>query len=353
MKLFACQGCGQVVYFENTRCERCERALGYLPLAETVTALEPAGEAWRTLARPERQVRFCENATKDACNWLLGAQEEGPLCTACRFNRAIPDLAVGENLLLWRRVEIAKHRLFYTLLRLRLPLRGRDEDHPDGLAFDVLAGAPEPDAPAVMTGHDNGLITIALEEADDAERERRRAALNEPYRSLLGHFRHEIGHYYWDVLVRDGGRLEECRAVFGDDTADYQAALERHYAGGPPAGWQEQFVSAYAAVHPWEDWAETWAHYFHIIDTLEMARAFGIRIRPWVGEEEGMVANIRLDPYRVADVHEIIDAWLPLSFAMNSLNRAMGNADLYPFVISPPVVEKLGFVHAVLHSARG
>ena len=178
----------------------------------------------------------------------------------------------------WRKLEAAKHRLFYTLLRLNLPIETRNEN-PEGLAFDFLADQPAQSGPKVMTGHDNGLITIALAEADDAERERRRTAMGEPYRTLLGHFRHEVGHYYWDRLVRDEGRLDPCRAVFGDDSQDYEQALQRHYAEGAPANWQENFVSAYATTHPWEDFAETWAHYLHIVDTLEMAGAFGVQRR--------------------------------------------------------------------------
>jgi hypothetical protein len=263
----------------------------------------------------------------------------------------IPDLGVAGNDQLWARLEGAKHRLFYTLLRLKLPLNNRIENPEHGLAFDFLAD-PLTHAASVMTGHDNGLITIALEEADDVERERRRTDMREPYRSLLGHFRHEVGHYFWDVLIRDGDRLDEWRAVFGDDSQDYGAALQRHYQNGPPADWQESYVSAYATTHPWEDWAETWAHYLHIVDTLEMARAFGIRVQPRVTADETLAAEIDLDPYQTENMRDIIDAWLPLTFAVNSLNRAMGNQDLYPFVLSPAVIAKLSFVHDVVHSKR-
>jgi hypothetical protein len=350
MKLFRCQSCGQVLYFENTHCERCSHRLGYLPGISAVSALEPEGDLWRTLATPRREVRFCANAGYDACNWLIETEVEGPLCEACRYNHTIPDLSVEENLSRWRRLELAKHWLFYTLLKLKLPLRSRVDDPENGLAFDFLADNPVSTGPKVLTGHDNGLITIALEEADDAERERRRTQMGEPYRSLLGHFRHEVGHYFWDVLIRDGGRLDDCRAVFGDDRRDYQEALQAHYQNGAPADWQEHHVSAYATSHPWEDWAETWAHYLHIVDTLEMAYAFGIRVQPRVTRDETLTAEIDLDPYRTADMREIIDAWLPLTFAMNSLNRAMGNHDLYPFVLSPTAIAKLSFVHQVVHA---
>jgi hypothetical protein len=317
-----------------------------------VTALEPDGDWLKALAAPSSPVRLCDNARYDACNWLVEADSVATLCAACRHNHIIPDLTVPLNLARWKRMELAKHHLFYSLMRLKLPLENRIDNPTHGLAFDFLADSPDPTGPKVLTGHDNGLITIALVEADDAERERRRTQMHEPYRSLLGHFRHEVGHYFWDVLIRDGGggRLEACREVFGDDSQNYEEALKIHYRDGAPADWQMHFVSQYASTHPWEDWAETWAHYLHIVDTLEMAGAFGIRVKPRLVEDDSLSADIDLDSYRAeASMQEIIDAWLPLTFAMNSLNRAMGNADLYPFVLSPTVVTKLAFVHDVVH----
>ena len=192
MKLFRCQSCGQVLYFENTICERCSHRLGYLPNELILSALEPEQEIWQTLAKPQHQVRFCDNAGYGACNWLMDEHAVGTLCVACRHNRTIPDLSIADNVARWRQLELAKHWLFYALLRLRLPLKNRIDDPEHGLAFDFLAGSPSPTGPRVLTGHDNGLITVALEEADDAERERRRAQMGEPYRSLLGHFRHEV-----------------------------------------------------------------------------------------------------------------------------------------------------------------
>jgi hypothetical protein len=199
-----------------------------------------------------------------------------------------------------------------------------------------------------MTGHDNGLITIALTEADDIERERRRLEMGEPYRTLLGHFRHEVGHYFWDVLVRDGGKLEACRAVFGDDSIDYGEALQRHYAEGAPPDWQQRFVSAYATTHPWEDFAETWAHYLHIVDTLDMASEFGMEVRPPADQIGGLSAHIAFDPYRTENFDAIVAAWLPFTFAMNSVARAMGTRDLYPFILSPQVIQKLSFIHGLV-----
>lgn len=202
-----------------------------------------------------------------------------------------------------------------------------------------------------MTGHDSGLITLAMAEADDAYREKSRVDMHEPYRTLLGHFRHETGHYFWDRLMRDGNRLEACRALFGDDEQDYAQALQAYYGNGAPADWQSRFVSAYAVSHPWEDFAETWAHYLHIVDTLEIARAFGLSTRPGLARGDELDATVDFDPYRASGIGQLMDSWLPLSLALNSLNRAMGKADLYPFVLSAPAIQKLGFVHDLVHAS--
>ena len=349
MKLFRCQRCGQLLHFENTSCERCGLALGYLADEETLSALEPQDGAWRALARPERPYRCCENARYNACNWLVAAADDAVFCDACRHNRTVPDLSTPLNLTRWQRFEVAKHRLIYSLRKLRLPLPTLGQDA-EGLAFDFLADPPDPAAPKVMTGHDNGLITINLIEADDGERERRRHAMGEPYRTLLGHFRHEVGHFYWNRMVRDGGRLEGCRGVFGDDRRDYGAALEAHYANGAAPDWRTRFVSAYASAHPWEDFAETWAHYLHICDTLEMANAYGLQIEPKPARGEGLAVRIDFDPHTGVPIQRLIDAWLPLTAAVDSLNRCMGQPDLYPFILTPSVITKLGYVHDLVHA---
>jgi hypothetical protein len=349
MKLFSCQGCGQLLYFENIRCENCGRVLGYLTDINEISALEPVGgapSAWHALAAPHKTFKFCKNYDAGMCNWLVDAEDEGGFCLACRHNRLVPDLAVPSNDVLWRKIETAKHRLFYSLLRLRLPLENRTDDPEHGLAFDFLADPPQTHEVEVMTGHNNGLITLALKEADDVTREKVRTAMGEPYRALLGHFRHEIGHYFWDRLVaNDPVLLEGCRALFGDESQDYGEALKKYYQEGPPANWPEDFISTYAASHPWEDFAETWAHYLHIVDTLETAAAFGLKIKP--RRAKGLAAAIDFDPY-AADMDKLIDAWLPVEFATNNLNRSMGLADLYPFLLSPKVIDKLSFVHVLM-----
>jgi hypothetical protein len=352
MKLFECQHCGQALFFENSHCESCHRRLGYLPSLETISALEPSGEGqWTALAAPSRPLPFCANAEDDVCNWLVEDADEGEIfCRACRHNRTIPSLASGDNLARWRKVEIAKRRLFYSLLRLHLPLSTRRENA-DGLAFDFLIDPNEGQAsPSVLTGHDNGLITLNLAEADDVERERRRSQMHEPYRTLLGHFRHEVGHYYWDRLIRDDESLSRFRDIFGDERRDYAQALSAHYENGPAQEWRDSYVSAYASSHPWEDFAETWAHYLHLVDTLETAHSFGMSVRPRIERGSRLSADVPFDPYVPESFDRLVNAWLPLTFAMNSLNRSMGLQDLYPFVLCPKVIEKLSFVHDRVHA---
>jgi hypothetical protein len=366
MKLFECLACGQPLYFENTVCESCGRRLGFLADAGVLSALEPLpcddGVAvWQALAAPEGRYRFCSNAAHDACNWLVPLPQDGAAgdpeayCLACAHNRTVPDLSVPANLTRWRRIESAKHRLFHGLLRLGLPHETRERDPDEGLAFDFLADPPDPKAPRILTGHDNGLITINLVEAEDPERERIRVAMHEPYRTLLGHFRHEIGHYYWERLVRradDGGAvLDGFRALFGDERQDYAAALQRHYDAGAASGWQENYVSAYAAVHPWEDFAETWAHYMHIVDTLETAAAFGLRVKPRISRGEELGVRVDFDPCHADSIEQLVEAFLPVTFAVNSLTRAMGQQDFYPFVLAPAAIGKLGFIHRLCRSA--
>ena len=350
MKLFVCQACGQVLYFENVRCEHCGHALGYLPDWGTLSALEPLPDGnFTALAVPEWPYKFCSNYAHGVCNWMVPAGSTDSFCAACRHNRLIPDLSVPGNNMLWARIEAAKHRLFYSLLKLGLPLENRQDDPAHGLAFDFLADPPETHAATVLTGHDNGLVTLALKEADDATREKVRGEMGEPYRTLLGHFRHEIGHYFWDRLVAsDPAMLNAFRALFGDDQLDYGEALARHYNAGAPVGWQNDYVSVYATTHPWEDFAETWAHYLHIVDTLETAGAFGIKVKPRAARGH-IAAAIDFDPYTTRRWDRLIEAWLPLEFATNSLNRSMGLTDLYPFLLSPKVIEKLAFVHALTH----
>lgn len=249
----------------------------------------------------------------------------------------------------WQIIERAKKRLIYSLLRLNLPLATRNEDNVHGLSFRFLSETLAP-AP-VLTGHAAGIITIALAEADDAAREYRRTQLNEPYRTLLGHFRHETGHHYWDILVSQGPQLEAFRSLFGDERQGYDAALQHYYQHGAPMDWQARFISGYASAHPWEDFAETWAHYLHLVDTTEMAAAFGVRLKPKVDERGELTARLDFDPYGLHDIGALIDNWIPLASLINNLNRAVGQPDAYPFVLTPTVIDKLGFIQRLLREA--
>jgi hypothetical protein len=297
---------------------------------------------------------YCANAVHGVCNWMRPAEDARQFCIACELNRMIPNLIDPAQRRHWWLLEGVKHRLVYSVLRLGLPLLSKEDDPEKGLAFDFLADRSHEirETATILTGHFNGVITVDTAEADPAERERRRADLAEPYRTLPGHFRHEIGHYYWSRLFQDEAQLAAFRNCFGDERRDYGQALEAHYASGPPPDWKNWFVSAYASAHPWEDWAETWAHYLHIVDTMETASAFGIAPRKRIANHIDLASDLNLDPYREADFDRLIDTWLPLTYAVNSLNRSMGLPDLYPFVLSAAALEKLRFVHELIRQAR-
>ena len=348
MKLSVCETCGQLLQFEHAACRRCGARLGFIPGAMVLTALLDREDG--TVApksRPDEAWRRCVNAEAVGCNWLLPEDAADPRCAACRLNRNLADMNPPGNRAKWAALECAKRRLLYALMRFGLPIPSRAQGAPNGLAFDFLADS-DPAAP-VLTGHDEGLITLNIAEANPAEREKRRLELGEPYRTLLGHLRHEVGHYYWDVLVRDGGRIEACRAVFGDESVDYQEALNVHYQSGAPAGWEADFVSAYATMHPWEDFAETWTHYLHIIDTLDTAASFGMAVDPGEVDDPSLSTEIGFDPYRARNFDRLVGAWLPLTIAVNSLNRSMGQPDLYPFALTPATIEKVRFIHLLVH----
>ncbi len=351
MKLFRCDHCGHALYFENVVCEHCGHRLGYEPAANALVSLEPHDHdgTWLAPHLPGKAFAFCANAEFGACNWLVEAGTGESFCRACRHNEIIPPMEDAQNLIRWQVIERAKKRLIYSLLQMRLPLATRNQDSVHGLSFRFLSEALSP--VPVMTGHIGGVITIALTEADDAQREYRRTQFNEPYRTLLGHFRHEIGHHYWDILVANSPALTEFRQLFGDETQPYETALQTYYASGSPMDWQAQYISGYATSHPWEDFAETWAHYMHLVDTTEMAAAFAVRTRPALDATGELTARIDFDPYRIGTIDELIDNWVPLASLINNLNRAVGQHDAYPFILTPVVIEKLGFIHRLIHDA--
>lgn len=361
MKTFRCDHCGQPLFFENVQCLHCGSALAFLPGRMAVCAIEPvAGKEheglWQRKTRQRRKhenrrYRLCHNHFEhQACNFAVPAADPNILCVSCRQTRVLPDLSQPENRQRWYRIEAAKRRLFYTLAKLGLASAMPPAGQQDGPVFEFLAELP---GQQIFTGHFEGVITLNIAEADDTERVRRRVALHEPYRTLLGHLRHESGHYYWDPLIKEGGRLDAFRSMFGDETLDYSQALGAHYSGGAaPAGWRSQHVSAYATAHPWEDWAETWAHYLHMIDLLETASSYNTRLvlPGYVAEEAAEVAN----PFNseTADFDQLVDHWIPLTLLLNSLNRSLGQDDAYPFALSPQALNKLRFVHDAIHSPQ-
>jgi hypothetical protein len=319
-----CPTCDQLVFFENTACLACGTSLGFDPSAGEVVAVDP-----------DRH-RPCASSVLAACNWLVAVDGPIDLCRSCRLTRTRPPDGSGSDAA-FVKAEAAKRRLVFQLLELRLPIRSYIEDPSDGVAFDLLSSAVGP----VTTGHMDGVVTVDISESDDVHREWVRLRLGEQYRTVLGHFRHEIGHYYWTVLVERAGRLDEFRSRFGDDRQDYAAALDHHYSVGPPDDWTETHVSPYATMHPWEDWAETFAHVLHILDTLQTAVSFRLDV-----VDEPTAREPLHEPF-----NRVVDAWLPLSYALNAVNRSMGKDDLYPFVLAPAVVDKMAYVHQLLREA--
>ena len=340
MRAFACDTCKSLVFFDNDRCFTCGSQLGFDRAPATLVTLERPGRA------------RCANYELAGCNWLADPDRAGGLCGCCRLTRTRPADGDEAGLAAFARTEAAKRRLVYQLDHLGLPTTPRAEDPEHGLAFDLLSSEQSP----VTTGHDSGVITIDLAEGDDPHREALRVKLAEPYRTLIGHLRHEIGHWYWDVLVDGTPFLDRFRDMFGDERVDYAQALSTHY-GSEHNDWAQTHVSHYAAAHPWEDRAETFAHYLHIRDTTETAGAWGVHTDgPDLDLSLSWDAQLDVDPVEDVDsFDELSRSWIALKMVLNQLNRSMGSDDLYPFTLTPAVLDKLRFVHVVLgaHRAAG
>ncbi len=356
---YRCQ-CGRPIFFRNSLCLGCKSPLGYQPEVAQVCAIQPGPKkgTWIMHGQAKKNAplwRRCENFDSPAgCNWLVSADEEETLCLSCRLNQTIPNLDDPDNCRWWRLIENAKRLLVAQLLNLGLPLKSKvSEDTEHGVMFDFMR-SPEK-GPRVLTGHANGLITLNVEEADDSNREKIRHELHEPYRTLIGHFRHEIGHYYWDRLVAGTHWHEKFRELFGDERQDYAAALKRNYEHGPPPDWADRHITSYAAVHPWEDWAECWAHFLHVVDSLDTALGFGLR-----GED----VEAAVEPFCVTDLYDptvpdanhvilLVNSWVQLTMVLNELARSMGQQDFYPFVMSRQVLRKLHFIQLIVKETRG
>lgn len=354
MKLFACEACGQTVHFDNRSCVNCGHRFGFVPERLEMETLTQGDDGQLHPVKRPGETRFlCANAALDICNWTIAAGDTEPYCLACRHNRLVPNTDTPEGVARWRRIGQAERHLFYSLIALNLPHPTRAEDPQGGLVFDFLEDQVDGagNTVAAMTLHDEGLIAIRAAEADEDVRAEAKVGMGEPYRTMLGHFRHETGHFVWNKLVRDAGQLDACRAVFGDERIDYGQALQDHYDNGPPPGWQESFISSYAATHPWEDFAESFAHYLHIVDTLETAHSFGMAIDPR-GHEE-IAVEVDFNPYRARDAQQLVDAFIPLTVALNSIQRSLGEGDIYPFVLTPAVTAKLDYTHRLVQFRQG
>jgi hypothetical protein len=333
---FICPNCGQHLAFENSVCLNCRSALGFSLDDRALLVIASGKGSDHGGAVDADKYQLCANLHLAECNWLVEKGQVARLCASCALTRTRPNDDATKELAAFAAAEQAKRRLIVELVELKLPIVGRDEDPQYGLAFDLLSSAHD----KVFIGHHNGVITLDLAEGDDVHREQLRVAMDEPYRTLLGHFRHEIGHYYFYRLVDPSEPdAQRFRELFGDPTTDYQAALDRHYHQGAPPGWEDNYVSSYATMHPAEDWAETFAHYLHIRDTLDTAAAFGF------APAAATFGRPLLGP---SGFDAIIDMWLPLSWALNMINRSMGKEDLYPFVLPPAVLDKMRFIHTII-----
>ena len=342
MQRFTCD-CGNVLFFGSSKCLKCGGDVGYDPAQGLLVRL-----------RPEGKLKRCANGVKHGvCNWTLPVEAKERLCVACSMNRTIPDLSTARNMMLWGRMEMAKRRLIYTLLRLGLSLPSKSENPKMGLAFDIVSTLSNP---TVTTGHLNGVITVNLEEADDTYRQINRQQLGENSRTLLGHFRHESAHYLWQRCLselpwNDPQRLA-FRERFGDEWLDYSSSLIAHYQRGATTGWEQNFITGYAASHPWEDWAETWAHYLQIMDGLETCESMGIQVKHLAlpllmlpGEAGTLPAMLPQNGIADGEFLAWLQRWMCLSTVLNEISHSIGEAPLYPFVISVRVAQKLRLAH--------
>ncbi len=345
MRTFTCGHCANLLAFENSVCVVCGSPQAFSTEQFSMVVVDQS-----------ETHQLCGNAALIGCNWLIADGER--FCPSCRLTRTRPREDDTSGMVAFAGAEAAKRRLVYQLMDLALPVIAKLDDAA-GLAFDLLSST---DAP-VTTGHADGVVTIDLAEGDDPHREAMRVEMGEPYRTMLGHLRHEVGHYYFQVLVEGrrpgagdthvGDAIERFRTLFGDERPDYGDALRRHYTDGPPLRWEVSHISAYATAHPWEDWAETFAHYLHILDTLQTASSWGMVVAGPSTSAPEVTGAVHARPASQTSgevgISEIIATWLPLTYALNAVNRSMGKEDLYPFRLTESVIAKLDFVHRLVN----
>ena len=334
MRIFHCDRCGSAVPFSGQTCASCDAQLGYNSEQREIRVLDPTDDPTVfVIDGDERPLWRCLNAAW-GCNWMTPVADGSSWCRSCQLTRGRPDAERTVAIEAWMSAEEAKRRLVHQLDEFAMPIEIRSSTAPDGLAFDLVHLPGE----GGITGHLEGIVTLDLAETDEQHREDLRRRLGEPFRSVIGHLRHEIGHHYWGRLVGQTNEINQFRRLFGDERDDYARAVENHYAVG--SQWDAtRFVSAYAASHPLEDWAETFAHYLHIRDALDTAAAFGFAPAGATFERRSLGPS---------GFDTIIEMWLPLAWALNMVNRSMGKEDLYPFVLPPAVLDKMRFIHVII-----
>ncbi|GGG61010.1 hypothetical protein GCM10011415_03810 [Salipiger pallidus] len=315
MQIFTCPNCGASLYFHNTGCV-CGEQVSFAPDSQAMVPLRDP----------------CANREIIGCNWLA---ENGGLCRSCAMTEVLPDLREDANRPLWETSELAKRWMLASLMRWGWFTPADPGDRP---VFKMLSEVTAAGDANVVMGHANGTITINVSEASEAEIVKRQEQLSELYRSMLGHMRHETAHFLFVRLSDSPEFLDQFRTVFGDERADYGKALERHYDDPEPADYDH--ITSYANAHPHEDWAETLAHLMHLIDLLDSAAAVSLSLPE--GPKPGH------DPYATADVDAEISMAVDMAIAINHVNRAMDLPDLYPFVLTQGVREKISFAHGWL-----
>jgi len=333
MRLFKCDRGGRIVPFSAHRCQACDALLGYVTERRTIRVLLPTADP-AVFATDDRDPPLwrCLNSAW-GCNWMLPAGSDTSWCRSCRLTRGRPDEADPDAVDAWMTAEAAKRRLVHQLDELALPIEFRSTTSPDGLTFDLVYVPGE----GAITGHLDGVVTLDLAEADDRHRDGLRRRLREPFRTVIGHLRHEIGHHYWGRLVGRADDLDRFRRLFGDEREHYREAIERHYSAGDAAWDRTRYVTAYAASHPLEDWAETFAHYLHILDATDTAIAHEL-IPPDSNQATATtLTSLALD--------DILAVWRPVNTAVNAIAETVGAPAVYPFEPVGAVVDKLTFVH--------
>lgn len=342
MRRFSCD-CGNVLFFGSTRCLACGIEVGFSPRRGNMERLDS-----------QAGLKRCANGTRyDICNWTTDWESAGDLCISCRMNQVVPDLSRPQNRFLWARMESAKRRLIYTLLRLGIYIPTKKDDPQEGLAFEIASSLLDS---SVTTGHLNGIITMNLEEADDTYRQINRQLLGEAKRTLLGHFRHESAHYLWARFLSNKEwehpwRLA-FREIFGNEWQDYGKALHSYYRSGPPTDWNLRFVSGYAASHPWEDWAETWSHYLQMLEGLETCDALGIQtahltlpLQMLPVEAGTLSVHLNTSPGDSGCFLAMLQRWVCFSNVLNEISDSLGEPAPCPLVISVAIVRKLHLAH--------